>query len=256
MRRQVIALAGFLAIAFAAPVAAAQVPLPASPSAWVTDNAGFLSPSTRDELSTRLAAYQRATGHQVIVWIDKTTGDTPLEDWTIHAFTRWKIGRKGLDDGLALFIFAQDRKIRIEVGYGLEGQVTDAVASRIIRDDIAPRLKAGDADGAVTAGVSALLATIGGEQGSQAAPVNPSSGNVNSGDVGNWLWVLFVALILLAIFVRIPTWWGFMIYSIAHGSSEGSWGSGSGGGFSGGFGGGGFSGGGGGGGGGGASGGW
>jgi hypothetical protein len=67
-----------------------------------------------------------------------TTADVPLEDYTINAFTAWKVGRKGLDDGLVLFVFPQDRKLRIEVGYGLESSVTDAAASEIIRDVITP----------------------------------------------------------------------------------------------------------------------
>jgi uncharacterized protein len=232
---------------------AAEVPIPPSPTTWVTDNAGLLTPATRDALNTRLANYDHATGHQVIVWIGTTTGDTPLEDWTIHAFTAWKVGRKGLDDGLALFMFTQDRKVRIEVGYGLESIVTDALSSRIIRNEIVPRMKQGDADGAVSTGVSALLAAIGGEQG---APPERASQSNSSSDSAFWVIGLtfFIFFLIVAALVRAgrryytvgsgPMWFG-------GGSSGGGWG-----GFSGGGGFGGFSGGGGMGGGGGASGGW
>src|SRR4029079_17538038 len=82
---------------------------------------------------------------------------------------KWRLGRQGVDDGLALFVLAEDHKIGIEVGYGLEGQVTDAKTSRIIREIMAPRIRAGDPDGAVTAAVDALLATIEGRD--FAAPV-------------------------------------------------------------------------------------
>jgi len=239
------------------PADAGQVPIPPSPTRWVTDNAGLLSAQTRDTLDARLKAYQTQTGHQIIVWIGESTGDTPLEDWTIHAFSAWKVGRKGLDDGLALFLFTQDRKARIEVGYGLEPVMTDARASRIIRDDIVPNMRQGNGDAAVTSAVDAILATIGGENGATANPnavvVEPASG-FNPADI---IALVFLALFVFTLVAAIrravrgghyytigsgPIWWG-------GGSSGGGWGGG-GGGF------GGFSGGGGMGGGGGASGGW
>ena len=248
-----------IALAFAvfapAPSSAAEVPIPPSPTTYVTDVAAMLDGSTRQTLEQRLSAYDRETGHQVIVYIGQTTGDTPLEDWTIRAFSAWKPGRKGLDDGLALFMFSQDRKVRIEVGYGLESVVTDAAASNIIRNVIVPRMREGDPNGAVTAGVSALLATIGGEAG--APPVRSYSGK--SADDNFWVVGLAFAVIfvILALFAR----GGGRHYTIGSGPAifGGGWGGWSGGGGGGGFSGGGFggfSGGGGGGGGGGASGGW
>jgi uncharacterized protein len=147
------ALAVLAALAVAAPT-------PSAPTRWVEDHAGLLSPTTVTTLDTRLAGYERATGHQVVVWIGKTLDGAPLDDWAVQTFASWKIGRKGLDDGVAMFVFADDRKIDIEVGYGLEGKVPDAIASRIIHDVMAPRLRAGDRDGAVTAGVDALLTAI------------------------------------------------------------------------------------------------
>ncbi len=141
-------------------VFAADAQVPPSPSRWVEDHADFLSPSARSSLDARLEGYERATGHQVVVWIGKTLAGAPLDDWAVRTFTAWKVGRKGLDDGIAMFILADDRKIDIEVGYGLEDKVPDAVASRIIREVMAPRLRAGDRDGAVTAGVDAVLAAI------------------------------------------------------------------------------------------------
>ena len=92
--------------------------------------------------------------------IAQTTGDTPTEDWTVRAFAAWKVGSKGLDDGLILFVFAKDKKVRIEVGYGLEGVVPDAIASRIINEVIVPRIQSGDRDAAVTAGIEALTGVV------------------------------------------------------------------------------------------------
>jgi uncharacterized protein len=222
----------------------------------VTDNAGLLTTATRESLDQQLAAYNQSSGHQVIVWIGTTTGAAPLEDWTIRAFTAWKVGRKGLDDGLALFIFAGDRKVRIEVGYGLEGTVTDAVASRIEREIIVPHLKSGDGDGAVTGGVQALLAAIGGAQSAQTA--QPSETGAGSSGLWVLLW-LFIVIMFIVLVTRSPAFAGWSAYTIGSGRRYGGygpsvWGGYSGGGFGGGgFGGGGFSGGGGMGGGGGAS---
>jgi uncharacterized protein len=139
------------------------VPIPSAPQRWLTDTAKFLSPGTAAELDARLEAYERSSGHQVIVYIGKTTGEVPLEDWALKAFEAWRVGRKGLDDGLALFVMATDKKVRIEVGYGLEGQVTDATSGRVINDEMVPRLQKGDNDGAVKAAVERLIAVVSGD---------------------------------------------------------------------------------------------
>src|SRR5271154_3306234 len=81
-------------------IARAETPIPAAPQAWVTDTAGLLSAQTVHEQNDRLRDYERATGHQILVYIAPTTGGVPIEDWSVHAFARWKVGRKNLDDGL------------------------------------------------------------------------------------------------------------------------------------------------------------
>jgi uncharacterized protein len=243
---RIVALAAVVVAGAAVGIARAQsTPIPSAPTAFVTDRAGFLSPAYAAELSRQLEDYERGTGHQLIVWIDRTTGGVPLEDWTVKAFKAWGVGRKGHNDGVALFIFSDDRKLRIEVGYGLEGNVPDARAGRIIQNDMVPRIRAGDRDGAVKAGVDSLIAAIGG------APEPRRSG---SGGKASLLAVIvpllfFVGLLLFS--RRHP--WGLLLIGSQWGG--GGWGGrgGGGGGWSGG---GGFSGGGGSSGGGGASGGW
>jgi uncharacterized protein len=138
---------------------------PPAPTRWVTDTPGFISESTRRTLDARLQQYQQDTGHQVIVWIGDSPGDVPLEEWAARTFQAWRPGRKGLDDGVAVFVFSGSRQLRIEVGYGLEPVVPDAIASRIIQEEAIPRLRAGEPDAAVSATVDALLRTIGGETG-------------------------------------------------------------------------------------------
>jgi uncharacterized protein len=143
----------------AALLLAASVTIPPTPDHYVTDNAGALSQSVRASIENELEAYEKATGHQIIVYIDRTTGDVPLETWTGDTAHAWKIGRRGHDDGAILFLFMRDHRIRIEVGYGLESKLTDAEAHRIIADDISPKMKAGDSDGAVSSGVADMLTT-------------------------------------------------------------------------------------------------
>jgi uncharacterized protein len=133
---------------------------PPTPNHFVTDTQNALSNDTRTTLDGELRAYERATGHQVIVWIGDTTGDTPLEDWTVQAAHQWRIGRKGKDDGAILFLFMKDHKIRIEVGYGLEGSLTDATSQQIIDNTIRPKMRAGDTDGAVRQGAEQMLLAI------------------------------------------------------------------------------------------------
>src|SRR5689334_20021652 len=96
------------AILFLAALNLAQSTLPPAPTDWVTDNAGFMSPAGVSELNARLAAYQQQTGHQLLVWIAPSLNGVPIEDFAVRAFQSWKVGRKGIDDGLVLFIFAQD----------------------------------------------------------------------------------------------------------------------------------------------------
>jgi uncharacterized protein len=144
---------------------------PPVPTRWVTDDAGLLSARTRETIDFRLEGYERASGHQVLVWIGKTSQGEPIERFAERAFKAWRVGRAGLDDGVVLFVFAEDHTLRLEVGYGLEPVLTDASCSRIINERIAPVLKSGDADGAVTAGVDAVIATLG----AATAPSPPSS---------------------------------------------------------------------------------
>jgi uncharacterized protein len=228
-------------------VLAVAAPIPSAPTRWVEDRADFLSPAARTALDARLEGYERATGHQVIVWIGKTLEGAPLDDWAVRTFKAWKIGRKGLDDGIAMFVFADDRTIDIEVGYGLEDKVPDAIASRIIREVMAPRLRTGDRDGAVTAGADAVLTAIEGKQwaGSPAmapnAPAGPSLFTWILGGLG------LIAFVILAI--THPRMAMLMLWTIMGAGRRGGYAGG-------GFGGGGFGGGGGRSGGGGARGGW
>src|SRR5437762_2508240 len=137
------ALALALVLGFVATARAAETPIPAAPSHWVTDQAALLSPASARSLDDTLAAYQHQSGHQVIVWIGTTLGGSPLDEWCAKAFAKWGIGTKGKDDGVAIFVFAADHQLRIEVGYGVEDKLPDAYAARIVHDVMEPALRAG-----------------------------------------------------------------------------------------------------------------
>ncbi|HOW84435.1 MAG TPA: TPM domain-containing protein [Candidatus Aminicenantes bacterium] len=243
-----LALAGTPAVTSAAAAGGqTRAGIPPAPGRWATDQAGFLSPQTVEALDSRLEDYERRTGHQLLVWIGRTIGDNEvLEDWAVRTFEAWQVGRKGLDDGLVLFILAEDRKVRIEVGYGLEDKVPDAYAYRVIANILAPGIRAGRPDEAVEAAVTALIGYIGGD--ANAAGGEPRA---RAGSKAKSIFGLIIFVILAFLFITNPSLAIWLLMSFLGGGGGGRGGGGGGWG-----GGGGFSGGGGRSGGGGASGGW
>src|ERR1700733_15160943 len=248
MIRRVVTIAVGLLVAFSVAARAAETAIPAAPTRWVTD-VGILSDATRTALDTRLEAYQQTTGHQVIVWIGTTLGDAPLDDWCAKAFAKWGIGRKGKDDGVAIFVFVVDHKTRIEVGYGVEDVLPDAYAARIVQDVIAPAMKTANFDQAITGAVDQVISRLGST--SDGATVAPAPHH-HQGSIPI-IFVIVIAIGVIFMAVTHPQLALLLLQIIASAASGGGGGGGFGGGGSGG---GGFSGGGGRSGGGGASGGW
>jgi len=126
----------------------------------VTDNAKILSPKVFSELEKILESHEVATSNQIAVLIIKSLEGEILEQYSIKVVESWKLGAKGKNNGVLLLISLEDRKIRIEVGYGLEGSLTDARCSKIIRNQIVPRFKERDFDGGVRNGIKAILSSI------------------------------------------------------------------------------------------------
>jgi uncharacterized protein len=146
----------------------------------VVDNAEILKPDTRAKLAQDLKALEDSTTHQVAVLTVPTLGGESVEDFAVRAFQAWKLGQKGKDNGVLVVVVPQDRRMRIEVGYGLEGTLTDAQAARIIRDRMTPAFKAGDYDRGVAEGVAAIVTVVGGGT-LPDAPSTGSSGTTSSG---------------------------------------------------------------------------
>ncbi len=136
----------------------------------VNDYAGLLSPGTVQQLDRQLAALERTDSTQVVVLTIPTLDGENLEEYSIKVAEAWRIGQKGLDNGAILLIAKQEHKIRIEVGRGLEGKLTDLLSGRIIRDEMVPRFRQGDYDGGVVAGVNAIAAVVKGEYTAKESP--------------------------------------------------------------------------------------
>src|SRR5438093_1782978 len=157
-----------LFLAVAAPVQALDVPPP--PTTFVTDKAGILDESSAHALNEKLAAFEQRSGAQFIIYIFPTLDDEVLEDFTIRCAEKWKVGNKKYDNGLILFVFVKERKLRIEVGYGLEPTITDAFSRRVIEQYIAPHFRQGDYAGGLNAAADAIIAQIQHKE----APVPPA----------------------------------------------------------------------------------
>jgi uncharacterized protein len=281
-------VAAGLVLLLAAVPASADVAVPPL-TARVIDLTGTLSGGAVSSIEAKLADLETRKGSQIAVLIVPTTQPEEIEQYGIRVEDAWKLGRKGVDDGAYLIVAKNDRRVRIEVSYGLEGALPDAIASRIIAETITPHFKLGDYDGGVQAGVDQMISVVNGE------PLpEPDRKWEHHSNLGNLLPLLLVVVfvasgVLRALFGRLfgsvatgglaggiawllshllPIGLGAgvmaflfaMLLGSTRGWSSGGLGGGLGGGFGGrggfGGGGGGFSGGGGGGGGGGASGGW
>jgi uncharacterized protein len=129
-------------------------------SGRVVDDAEILRPATREQLTAELKAHEQSTGNQIAVLTVPTIGDESIEEYATRVFENWKLGQKSKDNGVLVIVVPKDRKMRVEVGYGLEGTLTDVAAARIIRDVMAPQFKARDYDRGVTDGIAAIIATL------------------------------------------------------------------------------------------------
>lgn len=163
-------------------------------TARVTDQTATLSVDQREQIEAKLLAFEQEKGAQLAVLIVPTVKPETIEQYSLRVAEAWKVGRKGVDDGALLIVAKQDRKLRIEVGYGLEGALNDATAKRIISETIGPRFKEGDFYGGIDAGLEVMLKVIGGE--ALPAPEAAGSGG-DLGEFGNIDTLLPIAFVLI-----------------------------------------------------------
>jgi uncharacterized protein len=187
----------FIALLFSAFFAVADVAVPPL-KARVTDLTGTLSANETAQLEQKLAAFEAKKGSQIAVLIVPTTQPETIEQYSIRVADAWKLGRKGIDDGALLLIAKQDRTVRIEVGYGLEGILPDAIAKRIIEETIIPKLRQGNFAGAIDAGIDKIIVVIQGEPlPAPARAVEDRGASSSTGGVLDNLFFLFIILIIV-----------------------------------------------------------
>jgi uncharacterized protein len=224
--------------------------IPPAPAQYFNDYAQVVSYATALQLNQTLENFERQSSDQIVVAVfPKMQSDSSIEDYTVRVARSWQAGLKDKNNGAVLFVFVQEHKMFLQVGYGLEGVLPDALCKRIIDEQISPRFKAGDFDGGLTAGVQAILSATKGEYKGTGGTVADS--RTAHGSSTSFLHIGFIVLII--IFIIFSRGSGFFLpwLLLSSSGSNRGWG---GGGFSGG--GGGFSGGGGSFGGGGAGGSW
>lgn len=183
-------------------VASAQATrFPANNGRWVVDEANILSDATEQALSQRLFDFQQQTRRQVVVATVASLDGQPIADYAYQLGRAWRIGDERRDDGVLLLVAPNERKVQISVGYGLEPVLTDAISSRIIREDITPRFKAGEMDAGVTAGIDRILRQLRLTPEEAQAAARAAEQNAAAGDdgipVGLIIFIVIVVLILI-----------------------------------------------------------
>jgi len=170
----------------------------------VIDLTDTLTSEQRQKLEQRLKQLEADKGSQLAVLIVPSTQPESIEQYSIRVVEKWRLGRKEIDDGVLLLIAKNDRKLRIEVGYGLEGAIPDVTAKRVICEVITPHFKKGDFYGGITAGVEQLARLIQGEPLPEPAP-RQAQQNQDTGDLLFWLFlILFFAQTFRWLFGRLP----------------------------------------------------
>ena len=187
--RELALLALLCVFAFTAYADVAVPPL----SSPVTDLTNTLTASEQSQLQQKLLAFENGKGSQIAVLIVPTTQPETIEQYSIRVVDQWKLGRKGVDDGALLLVAKDDRTVRIEVGYGLEGALPDAIANRIVRDYIVPEFKAGNFNQGINAGVDRMIAVVEGEPLPAPQRREPSAG---PSGIGSMLPILLIMVVV------------------------------------------------------------
>jgi len=179
-------------------------------SGRVTDNAGILSAETTRALTALLRRHEDSTSNQVAILTIASLEGEVIESYAIRVVETWKLGRKENDNGVLLLVVRDDRKVRIEVGRGLEGSLPDITCGRIIRNVMVPRFRDGDYDGGVSAGVDAILASL---RGSYAPPAEEASADVGTKLLAGGIFTVVVGLFtLIVLFARGAQSWFLYLF--------------------------------------------
>lgn len=181
-------LARFLSVALLLCISSSSLAAPEFPrlSGRVVDNAGMLASSTRQQISQQLAEHESTTTNQIVVATIPHLQGYSIEEFTYQLGRHWAIGQQETNNGVVLLIAKKEREIRIEVGYGLEGALTDALAANIIQTVIKPQFKKGDFNQGISKGVTAIIAAIAGEY---------QAGKVKNSNKQNY-WIIIILFLI------------------------------------------------------------
>lgn len=176
-----------------APASSHAAEVPPAPTQFVTDKAGVLSASLEAELNRKLESFETETSNQVVVYVDRRLAeDWELEEFAADAFKAWGVGQEGRDNGVLFVVFTEDRRARIEVGYGLEGALPDALANQVLEEQAIPSFREGGWATGINNGVDGIISATKGEY------VGTGEGEGESEGSSSWIWFLgFLILIQL-----------------------------------------------------------
>jgi len=169
-----------------------EEPLPPPPKAYFNDYAGVVSAADAQRLDAKLRAFADQTSTQIVVAVFRKLPSPSLEDFTVRTAQSWRVGRKEWDNGAVFFVFVDDRKMRIETGYGLEGALPDILAARILDEQVRPHFRAGDWAGGLEAGIDGIIAATRGEY--KAPPKKPARGGPS------------IAVVIIVLFLLLAFW--------------------------------------------------
>jgi uncharacterized protein len=178
---------------------------PGNPSGYVNDFAGVFTPEQKSMLENKLSAFNASTTNEIAVVTVKSLGGDYIENYAVQLFKEWGIGTKKNDNGVLLLIALDDHKMRIEVGYGLEGALTDSLASQIIRNDLAPAFKQNDFYGGVNIATDHIIEATKGEYKNDGSP--DSGKKLVVSIEGVLIFVVVVFQFLASILGRSKSWW-------------------------------------------------
>ena len=210
LARSFAVIAGFAFVIILIPLPGRAYTSPGKPTGYVNDFAHVLSVSDAQALESKLESLTTQTSDEVVVATIPSLGDETIESYTVDLFQEWGIGQKEKDNGILILVAPNDHEARIEVGYGLEGDVTDLQAGNIVRNVMIPAFKKNDYDGGVNGAVDAVSAIL--TNSPDAARYSGGASNSNAIDWGgNWPVVFFAGIFILNILARIlgrtKSWW-------------------------------------------------
>ena len=195
-----LAAAAFLVAALAFAAAGDPIAVPKL-TGHVVDGAGMLTDREHSALEGKLADFERERGSQVVVLLVPSIGDETIEEFAGRVTDDWKLGRKGVDDGVLFVVAQKERRMRIHTGRGVQGTLTDALSKRIITETVAPRFRSGDFAGGIDAGVDAIFKAIEGEE-LPPPKAQPERRVDTISSYSNFLWIAFFAVPVVGMILR------------------------------------------------------